>query len=112
MASPQSEPQYVAVDSSDAGPTILVNGVVGRRIRVLAFLLVGAGTVIGTLTSSDEVDGDYGVALTGAMPLAANGNLTGSFNPVGWCETAVGEHLVLDLSAGVAVSGMLVYTLV
>jgi hypothetical protein len=38
-----------------------------------------------------------------------NSGFTLPFNPVGWFETAAGELLNLELSAGVSVDGCLTY---
>lgn len=110
MASPQSLPLSVVVSAATAGSTELAPAVAGKRIRVLAFLLVAAGTVTAALAS--DAEGSDETPLTGDMPMAAQSQLTGSFHPLGWCETDVGSALMLVLSGNVAVEGVLTYTLV
>src|SRR5581483_6498825 len=104
MAGVQSVTQHAAVSASTNGDNTVVAAVTGRKIRVLAAVLVAAGTV------SPKFQSDAGgTDLTGAMPMVANGVITLPFNPEGWCETAAGKLLNLRLSAGVAVTGVVTY---
>jgi hypothetical protein len=100
----QSEVQYAVVDAAALGDNTLVAAVAGKRIRVLAFVLVGAGAVNAQFQS-----GASGTALSGAMAFAASTVVPGTFNPAGWLQTAVGALLNLNLSAAVGVRGMLTY---
>lgn len=104
---PMSDPQYAVIDHATSGNNTLVAAVTGKKIRVLAFLLVAAGAV----SARFESDAD-GTALTGVMSLAANAVVEASHNPAGWFETAAGELLNLELSGAVSVDGVLVYALV
>lgn len=92
------------MSASTNGNNTLVAAVTGRKVRVLAAVLVAAGTV-----SPKFQSGAGGTDLTGAMPMVANGALVLPFNPEGWFETAAGALLNLALTAGVAVTGLLVY---
>jgi hypothetical protein len=104
MPAQQSNTQRVQINASANGNNTLVAAVVGRRIRVLGAVLVAAGTV-----SPQFQSGASGSALTGAMPMVANGVLTLPFNPEGWFETAVNTLLNLNLSGAIGVTGVLQY---
>ena len=103
----QSEPQFALIDTAASGNTTLVAAVAGKKIRVTAFLAVGAGAVNIAFQS-----GAGGTALTGAMPLATSSVVAAPDNPSGWFETAAGALLNLNLSAAVGVRGCLKYVLV
>lgn len=92
----------VAVSSS--GDNTIVAKQAGQRIRVVSIFLSAANSVSVTFKSSAAG------AITGAMPMIAGTPLAGSF-PGGILQTAVGEDLVLNLSAGVAVGGSITYIL-
>lgn len=94
----------VAVSASATPNNTLVAAVAGKKIRVLALVGVSAGIVNAKLQS-----GAGGTDITGAMPLVANGQIPLQYNPAGWCETAAGMLLNLNLSAGVLVAGVLTY---
>jgi hypothetical protein len=108
----QSEAQYVVVDASDSGSNTLVAAVASKQIRVLAFALMGGGTVTAAFGSDDGAPTPTVTPITGGFALVANTQVVAGFNPVGWFETVAGEALDLDLSGAVAVGGCLVYTLV
>lgn len=97
-------PKWAVIDHAGSGDNTLVAAVGGKKIRVLALFLVAAGSVNVRLES-----GASGTALTGQMNLVVNTGFVLPFNPVGWCETAVGALLNLELSAAVSVDGTLVY---
>lgn len=99
-----SEVKYAVIDAATLGNNTLVAAVAGKKLRVLAFFLVASGAVTARLQS-----GAGGTALTGQMVMAANGVLSVPFNPEGWCETAAGALLNLELSAAVSVDGALTY---
>jgi hypothetical protein len=103
----QSEPKYAAIDAAALGANTLIAAVAGRKIRVLALTLVGAGAVEAKFQS-----GAAGTDLTGAMALAASTVVSASYNPAGHFETAAGVLLNLNLSAATGVRGWLTYVLV
>lgn len=107
------EPQFpyilkrVAVSASSSGDNTVVAAVTGKKIRVLALDISAAGAVDAKLRS--DVGGSA-VDMTGLHYFAAAGagwqmNTLG----YGWCETARGKALNLNLSGAVAVGGVLVY---
>lgn len=105
---PQSDAQHAVIDHAASGNNTAVAAVAGKRIRVLGFFLVAAGSV----NARFESDAD-GTALTGQMTLTAGDPVVASgFNPLGWFETAAGELLNLELSAAVSVDGAITYVLV
>ncbi len=101
----KSVPQYAVIAAAAAGNNTLVAAVAGKKIRVLA-----AGLAANT---SDQTirfqSGAGGTALTGIMPIAANGNLVLPLNGFGWFETAAGALLNLELGGASLVGGPLVY---
>lgn len=103
----QSEVQYAVVDTATSGDTTLVAAVTGKKIRVVSFLLVAAGTVTTRFES-----GAGGTALTGQMTMAINTSIVAAYNPAGWFETAAAALLNLELSAAVSVDGVIGYVLV
>lgn len=98
-------PKFALISASSSGDNTLVAAVALKKIRVLAYNLMGAGAVNARFQSA--VAGDY---LTGLKYIAAaGGGICAPFNPVGWFETDAGELLNLELSGAVAVGGELVY---
>lgn len=97
-------PKFAAIDVASSGDNTLVAAVVGKKVRVLACVLVASAAVTVRFES-----GAGGTALTGQMVLAANGGFTLPFNPVGWFETGSNTLLNLELSAATSVDGCLTY---
>jgi hypothetical protein len=98
------------INVSALGANTLVPAQPGRRVRVIGFLLSGAGAV--NVTWQDGATNN----LSGPLAIAAaGGTITAPIGPavVGselfWMITAVSQSLVLNLSAAVAVGGVLVY---
>lgn len=94
----------VAVQASTSGDNTLVAAVTDKKIRVLACVLIATTAVTARFESAAG-----GTALTGQMPLGANGGFTLPYNPHGWFETVAGQLLNLELGGAVAVAGVLVY---
>lgn len=99
-----SDVQRVAVAAASSGDNTLKAAVTGKKLRVVAFTLVAASAVTARLES-----GAGGTALTGQMQLGANAPLVLPYNPAGWCETAAGALLNLELGSAVNVDGVLDY---
>jgi len=97
-------PKFAVINAAASGDQTLVAAVTAKKIRVLAVMLVAAGTVNVRFES-----GASGTALTGQMELTAQAGFTLPFSPVGWFETAAATLLNLELSAAVSVDGCLVY---
>lgn len=105
---------FAKIAASASGVNTLVSGVAGKRIRVVAFVLSFSGTVNAKFQSgaSGVATGDltglyYGIlgSVAAAQPPPA---LPGGIQ--GHIETNTGEDLQLNLSAGVAVGGHVLYT--
>ena len=105
MPGQQSEVQYAAIAAAAAGDNTLVAAVTGKRIRVLALVLVASGGANSVRLES----GAGGAALTGVIDLAADGQLILPSNPAGWVQTAAAALLNLELSAATAVAGAVTY---
>jgi hypothetical protein len=92
-----------AVSTTDtAENTVIAAAGAGKKIRILSMYLVSAGTVVVTLKSAST-------ALSGAIPMVANQDLTLNHNPFGWHETAANEAFVISKGADVDVVGGVVY---
>lgn len=96
---------FVPIEQSATGT--LVFGIPGKQIVVLSAWLVASANVNAKFqTSTGPVD------ITGPAYCVQNGGIVLGFNGGGWFATAVGDSLILNLSAGVAVGGSLSYILV
>lgn len=99
---------YAVIDNATSGDnTILAAAGAGKKIRVLSYVLVSAGTVTARFES-----GAGGTALTGQMTTAVNSVISSGFNPYGHFETAANTLLNLELSGNVSVDGHLSYVIV
>lgn len=101
-----SGPQYVVIDEASSGDNTLVAAVTGKKIRVLGYVLVGAGNVTARFES-----GAGGTALTGQMTLSSSSRVASACIAGGCFETAKGALLNLELSAAVSVDGHLTYAI-
>lgn len=102
MTPGSSELQRALIDTDAIGDTALVAAQTGKRIRVYRLLLRAAGAVsVGFLSGS--------TVLCPALPGVVELQLP--FDGESWFETAKGEALNLNLGAGIAVAGLLYYTL-
>lgn len=89
--------------AAGTGQAELVAAVTGKKIRILAMILVAGADTTVTLQSAST-------ALTGAIDetnLGSAGNW--AFNPLGWCETAAGEALNALRGASTSLNGLIVY---
>jgi hypothetical protein len=89
---------------SVAGAHVLVNGVVGYRIHVIAIALTAVGTVL--LTIQDET------ASLADIYLQAGQSFVLPECSHGWMRSAGRENLSIVLSGSIAIGGMIVYRLV
>lgn len=96
--------KFAVIDNATSGDNTIVAAVTGKKIRVLAYLMVAAGAVNTRFES-----GAGGTALTGQMNWATNTGAMGNYSPVGHFETAAGALLNLELSGAVSVDGYMVY---
>lgn len=79
----------------------IVAAIVGKKIRVLAALLV-AGATATNVTFTSKPSG-AGTAISQLLALAANGGAVLPFNPLGWWDTNVGEGLSVTTGTGATV---------
>ena len=103
---------YAPIAVSTNGDNTIVTGVPRKRIRLVAGVLSFSGTVNARWKSGASLDLSglyYGVANV-LVPFDYPSEGMGGF--YGHLETAQGDDLVLNLSAGVAVGGHIVYLLV
>lgn len=99
-------PKYAKIAASSSGNNALVAAVEGKKIRVIAYLIIAAGAVNAKFQSDGATTP---VDLTGLHYLTTNTGACAPFNPVGWFQSEDGKSLDLNLSAGTAVGGQLVY---
>ena len=95
-------PKFAAISESSSGSQEIVAAVATKKIRVLSYAIVVNGTV-NVKWQSDATD------ITGLMYFIANTGISAGYNPKGHFETAAGEALNLNLSAGVALGGHISY---
>lgn len=99
-----SDIKYASISGATSGDNTVVAAVSGKRIRVLSVALITT-----TATTVAFESGASGTALTGDMPLAANGGFVLPFNAAGWFQTASGSLLNMELGGAIQTSGMLTY---
>lgn len=93
--------KFAVINESTAASNELVAAVASKRIIVLSYTLLAAGTVNVTFQSA-------ATARSGAMPLVANAGIAVSDNN-GLFATVAGEALNMLSSAAIQVSGHLSY---
>ena len=99
----------ISASSDAAAGNTLIPAVTGKGIYVLAMCLMAADPVNATFYSGP---GDTGTAISGPMPLSANGGFVlpaPSDAAMHWLQTAPGQALTLLLDTAVQVSGWLIY---
>jgi len=97
----------VAASQTDSA---LVAAKEGKRIAVLAAILITAGTA--TNVTFNTKPAGAGAAISMAFPNAANGGALGNHNPHGWFLTKTGEGLSVTTGAGSTTGIQLVYAYV
>lgn len=91
------------IDVAGSGDNEVVAAVSGKKIVVIHYQLIAAGTVNVRFES-----GAGGTALSGQMNLTTNSGASDRFD-YGLFETAVGQSLNLELSGAISVDGYLSY---
>jgi hypothetical protein len=77
------------------GSNALVAAITGSRIRVLSAAIVTTlANNVKFLSAATDISATW--------PLGANGGLVLPFNEHGWCQTALGEALNMNLSVATA----------
>lgn len=93
------------VNASSLGATAVVTAQTGRSIRVVS------AAIVTTLANSVKFQSDT-TDITALWPLGANGGIVLPYNDHGWCETAVGEALNVNLSVATATGVHIEYIVV
>lgn len=100
--------QYLLANVAAGGTdTPLVAAVAGKRIRVLAAIMV-CGSTATTFTFNSK-PGGAGSAISPTFPNGSNGGAVLPFCPAGWFQTNVGEGLSATTGAGSTTAVQLVY---
>lgn len=97
-------PKFVAINATTNGDNTIVSAVVGKKVRVLSYVLMADAEV-----GAAFEDGAGGTELSGQLPCAARGGAVGPFSPVGHFETTANTLLNLELDAAANVRGHLTY---
>lgn len=95
-------PKFAPIAASSSGDNAIVAAVVGKKIRVLSYVLM-ANAAVNAKWRSATTD------KSGLLYFAANGGAVAPHTPIGHLETAVNEALNLNLSGAVAVGGHVTY---
>lgn len=86
--------QYAFANAASSGLTIVVPAQAGQRIVVLQVCVITSNTnnvnFAGTITGP----------LSATMPLASNGGFVLPYSELGWFQTAIGEDLQINMTAG------------
>jgi hypothetical protein len=86
--------QYSFANPAASGLTTVVPIQAGQRIVVLQCCVITSAT--NTVNFASSVAGP----ISASMPLAANGGFVMPFSEVGWFQTAIGEALQINMTAG------------
>src|SRR5436309_13726362 len=95
--------QGAVINATTSGDTVIVTGTAGKDMSVYGYTIVAS-------TNSNVSFKTGSVALTGAMPLSANGGVARDVGPYPMFKTVAGDNLVISLSAVANVQGHLEYT--
>ncbi len=95
--------KQACININAAGDNTIIASVAGKKLKIFGIVLVCTGAVAVTLKSATTL-------LTGAMSFSANGGYTQNVSPPCYLfETGTGEGFIINLGAGVQVSGMVSY---
>ena len=99
-----------AINFSTAGQNIIITGAAGQIIRVFRIFFVV--TTSGSITFENGGPGAGFVALSGAIPFAANGSLVLDYEGEPWFTMSAGNNFVMDTGATTPgqVSGTVYFT--
>lgn len=102
---PDGQTKQAVINFSASGATTIIAGVAGQRINIMKLMLVTGGAT--TLTMQDTAS-----ALSGPLPLLANGAIVLTYDGCPWFTTAAGAGFQINSTAAVAVGGTIQYQLV
>lgn len=91
------------LNPSSSGNTAIVAAIPNAAIRVLAAAIVNGGTANNVKFQSNTND------ISALFALGSNGGVVLPFNEHGWCQTAIGEALNVNLSGATAVGVQISY---
>ena len=97
---------FYAVVNIGAPATIVIGKPNQQIVLISCGLTVAANTTLTWQTSTGAV------GIFGPSPITATGGYILPFNAGGWCETAVGDSLILSPSPNASVGGGISYVLV
>lgn len=94
--------QSAVISFASASDNEIIAAVTGKRILVHRLFLVCAGTTNLTFKRGTT-------ALSGAIPMAANGGITFDITGEPWFTTGIAENFVITSSGSAQVSGTVYY---
>jgi hypothetical protein len=97
----------VAISASSSGNNTIISATAGKKFKITGWNFIANGTVNAKFT-----DGAGGADLTGLSYLIANTGLSVPYSEEGWFTGSTNTALVLNLSAAIAVGGLLTYSIV
>lgn len=93
------------VNASSLGSNAVIAAVPGMSIRVISVAIVSTlANSVKFLSAATDISATF--------PLGANGGLVLSFNEHGWCQTAIGEALNINLSVATATGVQINYIVI
>lgn len=104
----RGETKYAAIGTATSGNNTLKTAVTGKRIRVLALLLMAGvdSNIYFTTAAGGPVIFGHG---THKLPVPAKGGFVLPYNPEGWFQTAAGELLNMNADTTGPFSGGMTY---
>jgi hypothetical protein len=91
------------IDEASGGDHIIIAGLPGQTIRVFRiFIVLGSDT--------DVTFKDGATALTGPLPMLANGSITLDFTELHWFLTSPGNDFVINTTPNASFAGRVYYT--
>jgi hypothetical protein len=93
------------INPSASGATAIIAAIPGAAIRVL-----GVG-IVSTLANSVKFQSNS-TDISATWPLGANGGIVLPFNEHGWCQTAIGEALNINMTVATATGIHISYIIV
>lgn len=102
--------KYAVVDTATSGDNTIVPAVTSKRIRVVSYQLVAAGTVTARWKDGASINLSGAMSMAVGIPLAAGAAAEAHGGQQGYFETSTGNALVLNLGGNVQVSGHISYT--
>lgn len=103
LVSKRTEIKRAVITAASSGDNTLVAAVSGKQIVVMSIIVVLGAAETTLIFKSGSTN------ISGSMVFADNSGINKGYSPMGHLETAVGEALILNLSAASLTGGFLTY---